>query len=106
MQSKLGFDIEERRDRARIADEEKSKALNAMAETVERETNTAVGEVSGQMERMASNAALMNDSAATVVTNSGSVAAAAEEALANAQTLTHAASQLSISITEIANQVS
>ena len=106
MQSKLGFDIEERRDRARIADEEKSKALNAMAETVERETNTAVGEVSGQMERMASNAALMNDSAATVGTNSGSVAAAAEEALANAQTLTHAASQLSISITEIANQVS
>ncbi len=106
MQAKLGFEMEERRDRARIADEEKSKALNDMAETVERETNAAVGEVSGQMERMASNAALMNDSAATVGTNSGSVAAAAEEALANAQTLTHAASQLSASITEIAHQVS
>ena len=106
MQGKLGFDMEERRDRARIADEEKSKALNDMAETVERETNTAVGDVSGQMERMASNAALMNDSAATVGTNSGSVAAAAEQALANAQTLTQAASQLSASITEIANQVS
>jgi PAS domain S-box-containing protein len=105
MQAKLGFDIEERRDRARIADEEKSKALNEMAETVERETNAAVGEVSGQMERMASNAALMNDSASTVGTNSGSVAAAAEEALANAQTLTHAASQLSASISEIAHQV-
>ena len=105
MQGKLGFDMEERRDRARIADEEKSKALNDMAETVERETNTAVGDVSGQMERMASNAALMNDSAATVGTNSGSVAAAAEQALANAQTLTQAASQLSASITEIANQV-
>ena len=101
MQAKLGFEMEERRDRARIADEEKSKALNDMAETVERETNAAVGEVSGQMERMASNAALMNDSAATVGTNSGSVAAAAEEALANAQTLTHAASQLSASITEM-----
>jgi aerotaxis receptor len=105
MQSKLGFDREEQRDRSRIAEEEKSKALNDMAETVERETNTAVGEVSGQMERMASNAALMNDSAATVGTNSSSVAAAAEEALANAETLTHAASQLSASIGEIAAQV-
>ena len=105
MQAKLGFEMEERRDRARIADEEKSKALNDMAETVERETNTAVGEVSGQMERMARNAALMNDSAATVGANSGSVAAAAEEALANAQTLTNAASQLSASIAEIASQV-
>jgi methyl-accepting chemotaxis protein len=105
MQAKLGFDREEQRDTARIADEEKSRALNAMAETVERETNVAVGEVSGQMERMASNAALMNDSAATVGTNSSSVAAAAEEALANAETLTHAASQLSASITEIAAQV-
>ena len=105
MQAKLGFEMEERRDRARIAEEEKSKALNDMAATVERETNAAVGEVSGQMERMASNAALMNDSAATVGTNSGSVAAAAEQALANAQTLTAAASQLSASITEIADQV-
>jgi aerotaxis receptor len=105
MQSKLGFDLEERRDRARIAEEEKSRALKEMAETVERETNSAVGEVSVQMERMAGNAKLMNDSAATVGTNSGSVAAAAEEALANAQTLTEAASQLSASIKEIATQV-
>jgi aerotaxis receptor len=105
MQGRLGFDREVQRDTARISDEEKSRALNEMAETVERETNTAVGEVSGQMARMASNAALMNDSAATVGTNSSSVAAAAEEALANAETLTHAASQLSASIAEIAAQV-
>jgi PAS domain S-box-containing protein len=105
MQSKLGFDREERRDRARIAEEEKAKALREMAETVEMETNTAVGDVSGQVEGMASNAALMNDSAATVKSNSGSVAAAAEEALANAQTLSEAASQLSSSIAEIASQV-
>jgi methyl-accepting chemotaxis protein len=105
MQYRLGFEMEERRDRARIAEEVKTKALNDMADTVERETVDAVGAVSGQMERMASNAALMNDSAATVGTNSGSVAAAAEQALANAQTLTHAASQLSSSITEIAAQI-
>jgi methyl-accepting chemotaxis protein len=105
MQAKLGFDIEERRDRARISDLEKSKALNEMADTVERETHAAVGDVSMQMERMARNAALMNESATTVGANSGSVAAAAEEALANAETLTQAASRLSASITEIATQV-
>jgi methyl-accepting chemotaxis protein len=48
----------------------------------------------------------MNDSATTVGTNSGSVAAAAEQALANAQTLTEAASQLNISIAEISGQIS
>jgi aerotaxis receptor len=106
MQNKLGFDLEERRDRARIADQEKTKALNDMAETVERETNSAVGEVSGQTERMAGNAAQLRDGAAILETNSGNVAAAAEQALANAQTLTHAASQLSTSIAEIASQVS
>jgi aerotaxis receptor len=105
MQNKLGFEAEERRDRARVAEEEKSKALNDMATTVEREAIAAVGAVSGQMERMASNAALMNESASTVGSNSGSVAAAAEQALANAQTLTHAASQLNTSITEIAGQI-
>ncbi len=105
MQSKLGFDLEERKDRGRIAELEKSVALREMAETVERETNIAVGDVSAQMERMASNASLMSESAATVGSNSGSVAAAAEEALANAQTLTVAASHLSKSITEISAQV-
>jgi aerotaxis receptor len=105
MQNRLGFDIEEQRDRARVSDQEKTKALNDMADTVERETVDAVGVVSGQMERMANNAALMNDSAATVGTNSGSVAAAAEQALANAQTLTQAASELNTSIAEIAGQI-
>jgi methyl-accepting chemotaxis protein len=106
MQSRLGFDIEERNDRSRIAGEEKTKALNDMADTVERETVGAVGVVGAQMERMASNASLMNDSARTVGTNSGSVAAAAEQALANAQTLTKAASELNISIAEISGQIS
>ena len=66
MQAKLGFDIEEREDRGRIAEQEKTRALREMAETVERETNAAVGDVAGQMERMARNAASMNDSAAIV----------------------------------------
>jgi aerotaxis receptor len=105
MQAKLGFDREEQRDTARIAEHGKRAALREMAENVERETNSAVGEVSSQTERMADNAAQLNDGAVTLETNSSSVAAAAEEALANAQTLTEAASQLSASITEIAAQI-
>ena len=105
LQAKLGFEVEERRDRARIAELEKSRALQEMADTVERETQVAVGDVSGRMEKMADNAASMSDSAATVGANSGSVAAAAEQALANAETLTQAATQLNSSITEIAGQI-
>jgi chromosome segregation ATPase len=78
---------------------------NGINAGVEQETNAAVGAVSGQMERMASNASLMNDSAAAVGTNSGSVAAAVEQALANAQTLAQAASHLSASIADITAQV-
>jgi methyl-accepting chemotaxis protein len=105
MQAKLGFDREEQQNNARIAEREKRAALQQMADNVERETNAAVGEVAGQTERMAGNAARLNDGAVTLETNASSVAAAAEQALANAQTLTDAASMLSTSITEIATQV-
>jgi methyl-accepting chemotaxis protein len=106
MQNKLGFEVEERRDRAWVAEEEKSKALQDMADTVERETVKAVRDVAGRAQQRAGNASSMNDSATTVGANSGSVAAAAEQAIANAETLTHAATQLSASITEIAGQIS
>ena len=92
-------------ERRQIAEHNKGKALQEMAETVERETKTAVGDVAAGTERMASNAALMSDSALMLGQNSSSVAAAAEEALANAQTVAKASSQLSTSIAEIASQV-
>jgi methyl-accepting chemotaxis protein len=88
-----------------IAERNKGKALKEMADNVERETNAAVGEVAAGTERMANNAALMTDSALLLGENSSSVAAAAEEALANAQTVAKASSQLSASIAEIAFQV-
>ena len=92
-------------ERRKIAEEIKGKALKEMAETVERETNVAVGEVAAGTDRMAGNAALMTESALLLGKNSSSVAAAAEEALANAQTVAKASSQLSASIAEIASQV-
>ena len=88
-----------------IAERNKGKALKEMADNVERETNAAVGEVAAGTERMANNAALMTDSALLLGENSSSVAAAAEEALANAQTVAKASSELSASIAEIAFQV-
>lgn len=93
---------DERRQTAEFA---KGKALQAMADTVERETNTAVGEVAIGTERMAENASSMTDSALMLGRNSSSVAAAAEEALANAETVAKASARLSNSIADIASQV-
>ncbi len=105
MQAQLAFAVEERRERTRLAEIEKAKALNGMAERLEQETAQAVGDVATQAERAAENALLMNTSAETVGANSGSVAAAAEQALANARTLTTAADHMNTSITEIAGQI-
>jgi methyl-accepting chemotaxis protein len=94
---------EERRHQ--IAERAKAAALMQMAETVERETNVAVSEVASGTSRMADGAVSMNETAATLGQNSSSVAAAAEEALANAQTVAKASAQMAASITEIASRV-
>ena len=94
---------EERRQATELA---KRKALQEMADSVERAAKAAVGDVAGGTDRMAHNAALMTETALTLQNNSSSVAAAAEEALANAQTVAKASSQLAASISQIASQVS
>ncbi|MFX7589864.1 hypothetical protein ABTJ68_19580, partial [Acinetobacter baumannii] len=68
-----------------------------MAENVENATKAAVGEVASGTDRMARNASMMKDTALTLERNSSSVAAAAEEALTNAQTVAKASSQLAAS---------
>jgi methyl-accepting chemotaxis protein len=83
----------------------KTDALKQMAATVERETNVAVGAVAHGTERMAGSARLMSDSALMLEQNSGTVAVAAEQALANAQTVAEASAQMASSIAEIASQV-
>jgi len=92
-------------DRRELAESVKKKALQEMADTVERETTVAVNEVSDSTARMATNAAEMSAGARALDQDSNSVAAAAEEALATAQTVASAATQLSSSISEIAAQV-
>jgi len=97
-----GIQEEERR---LVIERIKTKALQDMAEAVERETNKAVGDVAAGTEQMAGNATSMTESALTLGRNSNSVAAAAEEALANTQTVARASTQLAASISEISAKV-
>ena len=98
-------DIHLEEERHNAASAATAKALQHMAETVERETNSAVGDVAFGTERMTEHAVLMSESAVTPGQNSGNVAAAAEQSLSNAKTVATAAAQLSASISEIAHQV-
>jgi methyl-accepting chemotaxis protein len=91
--------------RREVAEGAKSRALQEMAENVENATNAAVADVASGTDRMAKNASLMTDTALTLETNSSGVAAAAEQALANAQTVARASSQLAASISRISAQV-
>ncbi len=92
-------------ERRQIAEANKGRALKQMADTVEGEANVAVGEVSARTGQMAASAVLMSDSAQLLGQNSNSVAAAAEEALANAETVANASSQLASSIADISIKV-
>ncbi|MFN8758273.1 MAG: methyl-accepting chemotaxis protein [Tagaea sp.] len=91
-------------------DREKSEALKrgalqGMAETVERETRTAVTSIAETGKQVDAVALGMAKLAEDVSRDSQSVAAASEEALVNVQTVSSAAEELSASIREIAGQV-
>ena len=83
----------------------KHKALQNMAETIERETSLAIGQVAEATQALDTSAVDMAQRAVTVGHNAASVAAASEEAQANAQTVASATEQLTASIREIAAQV-
>ncbi|MGD1879141.1 MAG: methyl-accepting chemotaxis protein [Kiloniellaceae bacterium] len=87
------------------AESEKAEALRRMADTLERETRDAVNTVAELTVQMAQNAEEMSGSASSVSDNCQTVAAAATEALSNAQTVASASEELSSSISEISNQV-
>jgi methyl-accepting chemotaxis protein len=97
-----------RDDQQRLAaqgEDEKRRALAAMAQTVETETGAAVDRVARQTESMSGRAAAMEESASRVLDKATTVAAAADQSLSNAQTVASAAEELSASIAEIGAQV-
>jgi methyl-accepting chemotaxis protein len=83
----------------------KRKALLDMAETVERETTTAVNSIAATGKQVDAAAQGMTKLAEDVSRDSQSVAAASEEALVNVQTVSSAAEELAASIREISGQV-
>lgn len=93
-------------EQRQVAERIKSQALQGMAEAVEREASAAVSEVARGSADMAGNAKSMSDNALALQQNSTSVAAAAEQALANTQTAARASAQLAASISQISAQVS
>ncbi|WP_448188792.1 methyl-accepting chemotaxis protein [Azospirillum sp. sgz301742] len=95
---------QQERDREQ-AEEARRKALETMAETVERETRTAVDRIAERSREMNVSAGSMAESAVLVNGNAQSVASAAQQALANAQTVASATEQLTASIGEISTQI-
>lgn len=83
----------------------KTAALQAMAGTIEAETDTALEQILQRTNTVAATAANMIASAARTGSAADSAAAAAGEAVANAQTVASAAEQLATSIREITTQV-
>jgi hypothetical protein len=84
---------------------EKQMALQAMAETVERESSHAVAFVAEETGRMADSTRDMATSAELVGTNAQGVAAAAAQALSNVQSVSAVSERLSGAIAEISHQV-
>jgi methyl-accepting chemotaxis protein len=90
---------------AHNAEEARRKALQDMADTVEREASRAVEQVARHTGRMLSDAEVMSGSAQRVSANAQDVAAAAQQALTNAQTVSAATEQLTASIQDISAQI-
>jgi len=105
LKARLGYAVQERVERARQADEDRRRALENMASTVEREAGRAVEEVAARTGAMADDAEGMSGAAERVSVNAQTVSSAAELALANAQTVAAASEELAASIREISSQV-
>jgi methyl-accepting chemotaxis protein len=91
---------------AQDAARERKHALMDMAEAIEKESRSAIAAIEVTTGNVGGAAHAMSAFAASVSTDSQSVAAASEEALVNAQTVSAAAEELSNSIGEITSQVS
>ncbi len=88
----------------RQGEEKRLQAMEGMADTIERETRSAVQRVAELTGTVKQSAKTMSVSAGKVQSNAQGVAAAAGEAQNNAQAVSAAAEELTASIQEISNQ--
>jgi methyl-accepting chemotaxis protein len=95
----------EQEQQHKAAEQEKQAALVSMAESIEAETRVALAKIGERSSAMQATAEEMRQSASRTGGAVQSAAAAAAEALANAQTVAAAAEELASSIREIGAQV-
>tara|TARA_R110000751_G_scaffold12831_3_gene43890 strand:- start:96 stop:2126 length:2031 start_codon:yes stop_codon:yes gene_type:complete len=105
LHAKLAYGTLERYENEEKASALRVKALQILAETVERELQIVVEAIIDQTSRLNSSAGDMAASSQRVSTNSESVANAAHEALANAEAVSGASEELAVSIREISRQI-
>ena len=105
MRARLAYSRRAQEEEARRAEAARRSALQEMAETVEKESASAMERVATQTATMADEAAHMADAAQRVSGHAAEVAQAAERTLATAQSVGAATEELSASIREIASQV-
>ncbi len=105
-QARANHDLEEQAALARAAAaQQRRQALQAMADTVARETNRTVETVSQSTRMMGQSMQHLSSLAASVADDSAAVASASAQGLANAQAVSSAAEELSTSIQEISGSV-
>jgi len=102
--ARAGLEAEQKAQEARAA-QEKQAALVGMAEKIEAETGGALESVGARTTTIAATAEEMSASAMRTGQAAQGAAAAAGQALANAQTVASAAEQLAASIREIGGQM-
>jgi methyl-accepting chemotaxis protein len=105
MRARLAFFHYERLEKELRAIDDRKAAIAEMADTVERETRTAMATVAEQTGHMAREATNMADIAARVGGHAEGVASAAGAALTNVQAVGAATEELTASISEISAQV-
>jgi PAS domain S-box-containing protein len=105
MRASLAYASSERMEAERQAQAERRKAVQAMAEHVEREARQAMERVAADTGQMARQADGMAELTERVSSNAVSVSDAAGLALANTQAVDAASEELSSSIQEIAAQI-
>ncbi len=84
---------------------EKTRAMNALADSFEASVQGVVGAVSSAASQLQSNAQSMSSTAEETTRQASSVAAASDQTLSNVQTVASAAEELASSISEIARQL-
>jgi PAS domain S-box-containing protein len=103
--AKLAYAAHERIETERRTASERRKAVQEMAEMVEREAGQAMERVAADTDTIARQADGMADLTQQVSSSAHSVSEAANQALANAQAVGAASEELSASINEIASQI-